>query len=104
MSSDSEVSNSNDATPSSPSPTSLASLTRRQLRPPAYASESSGNESPSLMPAIAVQQERRLATILYLLTTALLFADQNLLSPNLSAIAAEFGLDDIERDKKLGGE
>lgn len=51
----------------------------------------------------SIQHRRKLATALYLLTTSLLFADQNLLSPNLSAIAAEFQFDDMERDKKLGG-
>lgn len=49
-------------------------------------------------------KQRRLATTLYLLTTSLLFADQNLMSPNLSAIAAEFGFDDNTRDTKLGGD
>jgi MFS family permease len=49
-------------------------------------------------------KQRRLATTLYLLTTSLLFADQNLMSPNLSAIAQEFGFDDNTRDKKLGGD
>ena len=33
-----------------------------------------------------------------------LFADQNLMGPNLSQIAAEFGFNDLERDVKLGGE
>ena len=33
-----------------------------------------------------------------------LFADQNLLAPNLTAIAEEFGFDDLERDVKLGGD
>jgi predicted MFS family arabinose efflux permease len=32
-----------------------------------------------------------------------LFADQNLLAPNLSIIAKEFGFSDRERDEKLGG-
>jgi len=44
--------------------------------------------------------QRRLATALYLLTTSLLFADQNLLSPNLTAIATEFNFSDNQRDKK----
>ena len=52
----------------------------------------------------SMRHQRNLATALYLLTTSLLFADQNLMSPNLSAIAAEFQFDDMERDKKLGGE
>ena len=33
-----------------------------------------------------------------------LSADQNLMSPSLSAIAREFGMSDAERDRKLGGE
>lgn len=33
-----------------------------------------------------------------------LFADQNLLSPNLSLVADEFGFDEHERDAKLGGQ
>ncbi len=52
----------------------------------------------------STMKQRRVATALYLLTTSLLFADQNLMSPNLSAIADEFGFDDNTRDKKLGGD
>ena len=37
------------------------------------------------------------------LTSMFLYADQNLLSPNLSAVAEEFGLDDREKDLMLGG-
>ena len=33
-----------------------------------------------------------------------LFADQNLMGPNLTQIATDFGFNDIERDVKLGGE
>mmetsp|Transcript_15976 Transcript_15976/g.33013 ORF Transcript_15976/g.33013 Transcript_15976/m.33013 type:complete len:540 (+) Transcript_15976:157-1776(+) len=53
------------------------------------------------------QQERwrrRWALFLFSLTTILLFADQNLMAPNLTAIAEEFNLDDAERDRKLGGD
>jgi len=50
------------------------------------------------------KQNLTLATVLYLLTTSFLFADQNLLSPSLSLVADEFGFDDLERDKKLGGD
>mmetsp|Transcript_8933 Transcript_8933/g.13741 ORF Transcript_8933/g.13741 Transcript_8933/m.13741 type:complete len:322 (-) Transcript_8933:1153-2118(-) len=47
----------------------------------------------------------RLWTIsLYVSCTVLLFADQNLMAPNLTAIAQEFGFDDEERDRKLGGD
>lgn len=37
------------------------------------------------------------------LTSFLLFADQNLMGPNLTQIATEFGLSAVERDQKLGG-
>ena len=50
------------------------------------------------------QEERRWTITLYSLATVLLFADQNLLAPNLSAVADEFGFNDVERDAKLGGE
>lgn len=49
------------------------------------------------------EAQRRWAVTLYAATTTLLFADQNLLAPNLSAAADEFGFDDETRDKKLGG-
>ena len=38
------------------------------------------------------------------ITVSLLFADQNLLAPNLSVIANEFHFTPAERDAKLGGE
>jgi MFS family permease len=37
-------------------------------------------------------------------STVLLFADQNLMSPNLTAMARDFGFDDQQRDQKLGGD
>lgn len=46
---------------------------------------------------------KRYTVLLFSLTVFFLFADQNLLSPNLSLIADEFGFDDHERDEKLGG-
>lgn len=48
--------------------------------------------------------ERRWAVALFSITTVLLFADQNLMSPNLTAIARYFDFDDRDRDKKLGGD
>lgn len=48
--------------------------------------------------------QKRWTVVLYSLTTILLFADQNLLAPNLSQAAEEFGFDNNERDKKLGGD
>jgi MFS family permease len=38
------------------------------------------------------------------ITTILLFADQNLLAPNLSAVAHEFNLTPAQRDAQLGGQ
>ena len=40
---------------------------------------------------------------LYMITITILYADMNILAPNLSIIADEFGMDDDERDVKLGG-
>jgi len=51
----------------------------------------------------ATDLQRKWALSLFAITTILLFADQNLLAPNLSQAAEEFGFDDIERDEKLGG-
>ena len=49
-------------------------------------------------------EPRHYLTGLLCLTTFFLFADQNLLSPNMSAIAAEFNFTPAEKDSKLGGE
>ncbi|GMH92604.1 hypothetical protein TrST_g170 [Triparma strigata] len=48
-------------------------------------------------------ESRYYAAAVYAGSTIFLFADQNLLSPNLSIVAEEFGFDDEERDRKLGG-
>ncbi len=55
-------------------------------------------------PDVAKTWQRRWTLLLYAITSVLLFADQNLLAPNLTAAAEEFGFDDNERDKKLGGD
>ena len=47
---------------------------------------------------------RRYITMLCSITVLFLFADQNLMGPNLSQIAAEVGFNDLERAVKLGGE
>lgn len=49
-------------------------------------------------------EPRHYLTGLLCLTTFFLFADQNLLSPNMSAIAEEFNFTPAEKDSKLGGE
>ena len=43
-------------------------------------------------------------TLLLLACSFLLQSDQNLLAPHLSTVAHEFGMNDIQRDEKLGGE
>jgi MFS family permease len=42
--------------------------------------------------------------VLLALINLLLFADQNLMAPNLTQIARDLGLSDLERDVKLGGD
>lgn len=46
---------------------------------------------------------RRRIVSLYIITITILYADLNLVAPNLSIIADEFGMTDDERDVKLGG-
>lgn len=48
--------------------------------------------------------QRKYTLVLYAITSILLFADQNLLAPNLSQAAEEFGFSDDVRDKRLGGD
>ena len=48
--------------------------------------------------------QKQWTLLLYSIIVVFLFADQNLLSPNLSAAAKDFGFNDIERDQKLGGD
>lgn len=42
-------------------------------------------------------------TVLLCLINIFLFADQNLLAPELSTIASDFGFNEVERDRYLGG-
>jgi MFS family permease len=70
------------------------------------------NDEPTLFSPMELEQEqprrrdwKRVYSIgLYSVTTILLYADQNLLAPNLSQVATEFGFSDDERDRKLGGD
>ena len=48
-------------------------------------------------------RERTYMVALFSLTAALLYADQNLMAPNLTAIATDFGFDSQQRDRMLGG-
>eukprot|EP01041_Mallomonas_annulata_P011522 gene11522-24098_t len=48
--------------------------------------------------------QRTNATALLCLVTIFIFADQNLLAPNMSEVAQEFEFSDREKDWKLGGE
>ena len=63
----------------------------------------SGEASSAMekQPAISSQQwSKYYATTLMCLTVAFLFADQNLLAPNLTRIAREFKFSDQMRDDK----
>lgn len=62
------------------------------------------NTSEPITAIPSEERKRRRTVFLFSLTTILLFADQNLLSPNLTAIANEFGFSQEERDRKLGGD
>ena len=61
------------------------------------------NDRPRLSQPF-VPPQRRLTVVVLFVCVVLVFADQNLMAPNLSKIAAEFGFNDIERDQKLGGD
>lgn len=65
---------------------------------------SSTVSSVSETAGLEVLANRRWAIMLFSLATVLLFADQNLMSPNLTAMAEEYGFTDEERDVKLGGD
>ena len=58
---------------------------------------------PPILQDAEVVKKRQWAMMLFSVTTVLLFADQNLMAPNLTEIAEEYGFDDEERDTKLGG-
>eukprot|EP00752_Nemacystus_decipiens_P003485 g3218.t1 len=51
-----------------------------------------------------LRRSRTFTLGLLTLVVVLLFADQNLLAPNLSAVAGEFGFDELEKDRHLGGD
>ena len=44
--------------------------------------------------------QRYYMVVIFTLTASLLFADQNLLAPNLTMIAQEFNMNAIERDRQ----
>ena len=73
-------------------------------------SETSGGSTSPMLSTIDTRVDRvnnwqrSYTLLLYSITTILLFSDQNLLAPNLSAAAEEFGFNNDERDKKLGGD
>mmetsp|Transcript_5858 Transcript_5858/g.16409 ORF Transcript_5858/g.16409 Transcript_5858/m.16409 type:complete len:142 (+) Transcript_5858:97-522(+) len=53
---------------------------------------------------LSVERLRSLYPVaIFCVTSALLFADQNLMAPNLTDIARSFDFDEHERDKYLGG-
>jgi MFS family permease len=69
-----------------------------------YTSHSTLQTSSSKQNNYLNSNAQKTAVFLFSLTTILLFADQNLMAPNLTAIAEDFGFDEGERDRKLGGD
>ena len=97
----------------SASPTSEENYPINDAATTTLSPENNGTLSPSILHPSSdydniyeEQQNKRRnwALALFSITTVLLFADQNLMSPNLTAIAEDFNLDDEERDRKLGGD
>ncbi|CAM9778791.1 unnamed protein product [Ascophyllum nodosum] len=64
------------------------------------------NEEYDLQPQLLERLRRsRIFTLaLFTIVVVLLYADQNLMAPNLSAIAEDFGFSDEEKDRRLGGD
>jgi hypothetical protein len=60
------------------------------------AEEDSGTGRGALVDIVPASWARQYTLGLLLVTTACLYTDQNLLAPNLSAIASDFGLSDTE--------
>eukprot|EP00887_Chlorella_sp_A99_P001012 scaffold5.g1012.t1 len=56
-----------------------------------------------MLPGGIGPRKRTYMVSIFSLVAALLYADQNLLAPNLTAAAEDFGFDETERDKYLGG-
>ena len=92
--------------PTSSGPPLISPLNNIILNSPNGQSQSHYVDRPSFQHEAATREDmaRRRAMILFSITTVLLFADQNLMSPNLTAIAEELGMDEYERDRKLGGD
>jgi MFS family permease len=65
--------------------------------------EEDGTRLPVFLNAIKFSM-KRYTVALFSLTLFFLFADQNLLAPNLDQVADEFNMSDHERDRKLGGD
>ena len=53
--------------------------------------------------SMSKRKMRHYTTFMLCITVFFLFADQNLLAPNLSAVADDFNMSESERDEKLGG-
>jgi MFS family permease len=75
------------------------------LDPPCLLGDQGDTDNSFLVSVRRVGKRRRYCTAaIFTATTVLLFADQNLMAPNLTAIAQEFHFTDEERDRKLGGD
>ena len=73
------------------------------LAPPPSSSSSFRTRLSSLKQTSRSDWRRWYATAMFTVVAALLSADQNLMAPSLSAIAAEFGMSAEDKDRLLGG-
>lgn len=58
----------------------------------------------SITSTLPSQRQKTRGVFLFAMTVILLFADQNLMAPNLTAMAHDFGFTETQRDTKLGGD
>ena len=72
-------------------------------RPTPSQPDSIGSTTTNGQSAASQERSNRTAFLLLLTCAALINSDQNLLSPNMSACADEFGFTKQEKDEKLGG-
>ena len=71
--------------------------------PPAPTAPDGGEAAGAPAFTHAIPRRTRLAMLAaFTLVAALLSADQNLLAPSLSAVAAEFGMGDADKDRRAG--
>lgn len=68
------------------------------------AQDACSSSAPQLTPSFGASRRRRYGVVaLITLTSMFLYADQNLIGPNMSAIAEDLAMSEEEKDVRLGG-